>query len=269
MIKRTLYVWQTDMEKIVTGICLPMGMILMCLLMLTGSVYQSETGASWNHITIFFEFKRQTIQGMFSAYEICMSNNSGLYVYAPLCVMLPLIPVLVMERQGGSRRYQIMRVGKKAFAIGKLLTALLTGGITLAGGFLLYCAYVVIMFSQGDIPLTIGTALYEAMYYFIYGAVLTSIGYIIGIFVKNVYLVYCIPFILNYLWEMSLSSRAIVEKSKTMKVIYSSLRSLTAMNLRWVSMETKLWFGVVHIIVIVSAVLLFIYYLNKKADCGV
>lgn len=272
MLGRIYGVWSTDMKKYITGIFLPAGMILMFFLMLSGAVYTSDTGEVWTHITIFQKFTRQEIMAqpeLFSAYEICKNSNGARYIYAPLCVMLPLVPVLVMERKGGARRYQIARVGKVPFAIGKMCAALFTGGMTLAGGVLLYCGYVAALFPQGEELLTLGKALDMAFCHFIYGAVLALPGYVLSIFVKNIYLVYCIPFIMNYLSEMFLGFRIVAEKLENMQAVYYALRNLNALNIKYVTWKENLGFAVVQAVAVAAAIIFSVCYLNRKTDCGV
>lgn len=268
MLKKILLAWGTDLKKIVTGMLFPIAVLVTFAIFLSGVIYRTETGRTYNAVTMLLHFTGEEIAGKVSRYEVCQYGGAGIWVYAPLVVLLPLIPMLVMERTGGSRRYQIMRTGKIPFAVGKMLTTLLAGGMVLPCGFLLFTMYVSVFFPVGGEPVQAAFLMDSAWRYFLYGAVLSVPGYAAAAVMKNIYLVYCIPFIVNYLWDMGLSDLKLFMEPGKVHDMITALLNMCAFYLRGWSERTTRYFIVLHVLFVVMAAAGYVFYLEKKTDCG-
>lgn len=268
MLKKIFLAWSVDIKKIMTGILFPIAILFAFAVLLSGTVYTSDTGETYNAITIFWKFSGEEMKEMgteLSQYEICRDGRA-FWVYCPLVVLFPLIPIFVKERAGGSRRYQIVRTGKVSFAISRMLVTLLAGGMAALCGFLLFSIYVSVMFPIGEEVISTGFLAAEGCKYFLYGAVTAVLGYIVAIFIKNIYLVYCIPFIMNYLLEMCLGAFIQDTEPGRLQDMMIAIRNLSAFNR--LPARVARYFIAIHIFLVIAAVIIYICYLERKTDCG-
>lgn len=268
MVKKIFFAWRVDIKKIITGVSLPIAIFLTFSIFLSSTIYETDTGKTYNAITVFLNFTGDEIANIGVSQNDVLFQGGHFWIYAPLVVLLPLIPILVMERAGGSRRYQILRTGKIPFAIEKMLITLLAGGMVALCGFLLFSVYVSVLFPAGEEAVTAVLFVGKAFKYFLYGAVLAVLGYIVAIFIKNVYLVFCIPFIANYLWEMCLGYLASYQEQKRIKDIMAAAQSMSVFWFDGLSDRMTRYSILFHALLVVMAVTIYSCHLKRKTDCG-
>ena len=170
----------------------------------------------------FMAFKRSEmlLDTDFCSYNILYNaTGSWLKTFIPILAAVPYIPLLCNERLSGSGRYASFRMSKMESVTGNYLSALLSGGLAILFGFLLFTAAVFIMFPNikeydavlresfewwlpGVYPYfdRLGypyLVILRFIEVFVYGAVSAIPAFLLTCFMKNKYLILCIPFFIK------------------------------------------------------------------------
>ena len=166
-----------------------------------------------------------------NVFGIFLDGNIGyMEIFAPIVASIPYISIVSCERMHSNFRFEIFRVGRTTYAFGNLLAAFIVGGFIFcvayaAYGITLYVIFHGGLFHEGIIRggimregiirggmgsvfmgENVTLIIKKLMGMFIYGGVSVIPTVLISAFVRNKYIVLFIPFMLNYFWNMFLSS---------------------------------------------------------------
>lgn len=237
----------------------------------------------------------------YSAYSV-FNKGCGVWLtmFAPIIAALPYVTTICEERASQSIRYSISRIGKMRYSIGCVSSAFLTGGLVMAVGYAFFGAICAVLFPamheysantitafeemfrivQADLTVwgydKIGLAAPVCVLLcqmFLYGGLSALPALVICAFVKNKYIVMCLPFFISYFWaqlNQRLQSLAyadfenINEKlGKMMSIsnphamLYVSTYSI---NAKWVLLIN---FGLATVFGII-----FVAAVSRRVDCG-
>lgn len=230
----------------------------------------------------------------------CSAGGTWFAMFAPILSAFPFVPAIINNRITQSARFTISRIGKRRYQLGNICTTFLSGGMAVVLGYALFGIVVWLLFpSIGDYPeqaaasylemLTWGkpawyaNALSEQQYclpillqlgqMFLYSGCGSLLALVFAAFVKNPYIVLCMPFFLTYGWTQinaRLSTMAYAD-FENMNQSLGRFASLT--NPRAFSM--LLGYGtdlplVLSIHLGFALLLCTVYYLitNRRVDCG-
>ncbi|MBR4023300.1 MAG: hypothetical protein IKI94_12060 [Ruminococcus sp.] len=221
---KNLRLIKVNLSKVLTCVGFYACVLLTLILCFTAQAYQDVfENKNYSVIGVLSEFTREEMltDSQFSAYQILSCISSGwLSMFIPIVAAFPLMPLICDERESKSMRYSAFRSTKFSFSTGNFLTAMISGGLAVLCGFVLFAVMVYMLFPNiNEYPPELiesaewwisGTyPLFEKYGYpymialdflemFLYGALSATPALIMTAFMKNKYLVLCIPFFLKY-----------------------------------------------------------------------
>lgn len=276
MIKKTKRVFFTDLKKIISDKYFWLAVSFIFLLFLTGTVYIDQTtGKRYTAITAITELNEQErlAEPFYLSREGIMTHcfsYSDVGMYAPILIMMPLIHTLVSERKKGILRYILTRTGKISYVLGKMLSTVTIGGITLCAGFMPYVIYIFTFYYSVDDVGGLEGGLFRIDFFFflscfLYGAMFAVLGYIVTIFSNNIYMFYCVPFMLHYLWTIL---AAHLKSKKIYPEVFDTISISSFLTLFYNDKKQQVMIiGVWGCIICICMGILF-YRFERKIDCG-
>ena len=273
--------WQ-DMKKCFKEKYIYIAIIVSAIILLCSNVYEESGGKSYSVLTavlnldvkaIFAESRRLSVQEVMQA-----TGRSRMSMFAPMLTLIPLIPILVSERNKGALRFQIFRTGKTAYIIGKFLTTVVIGGIVLLGGYAVFAGFVNIFYTKASPEIIEQFMITDDVYrwsgWFVYGAFSAVGGYLFTILIDNTYLIYSLPFIVNYLILTLVDRLSVNSEGFTIgKFVINPVTSFDTMSIVYAtSFEDMYWAldtVIIQILFVIATVATWFIVVNKKTDCGV
>lgn len=152
---------------------------------------------------------------MFSSYRVVTNSTGGHSQYfAPIITAFPFIARFCEERTSGNTRMVISRTERRNYYIIKFLTAVISGGFIILSAWALFVLTVYMLFPplsyygqyQHDEYIVIIRTMAGS---FFFGSVSVLPVVFFSSFLKNRYMVTCIPFTLMYLYHMCLDGIAL------------------------------------------------------------
>ena len=136
----------------------------------------------------------------------------------PIIAALPFVTAFCNERNTGSIRLNIVRTGKLRYYIGKFVSAVISAGLAVTLGCAVFVAIVYPIFPTVDDCKELSRSFFiednfsmatELWHFFsgafIYGAVSVLPAFFMSSFVKNHYIITCVPFMLAYIQKVALN----------------------------------------------------------------
>ena len=225
----------------------------------------------------------------FSSYLIFAKGMSGyMAMFLPIIAAFPFMTAFCAERNGGSMRFNITRTGSLRYYLSKFCSAFLCGGSAVLFGYIIFGVIVRIIFpplsqyelSADDLSFVlvnnknerIGVLRYM-LSAFLYGAISTMPALFISSFCKNPYLITCVPFMVTYMWQITvqkLIANSMMKEDFDRASILENFYPNSIMNLSYYTAfaDTKyiLFF---NFGIILFSVIGFIVIMNMRLDKGV
>jgi len=296
---KTLRLIKVNLIKVLTSTGFYACVLLMLVLCFTARAYDDiAENKSYSVIGVLAEFSREEMlaNSSFSAYQILSCVSSGwLSLFIPIIAAFPLMPLICDGRESKSVRYSAFRSTKFSFSTGNLFTAMMSGGLAVLCGFVLFAVLVYTLFPNiseyapelkesaewwisGTYPLfeKYGYPYLVALDFvemFLYGALSAVPALIMTAFMKNKYLVLCIPFFMKYTamqLHTGIMRKAIynIENVDQKLLDILSITELDAMGDIFSYGET-MWKNVVfHAVLLIAAFMLYIIVMNRRVDFG-
>lgn len=180
--------------------------------------------------TTLFELARQIHGGKVAA-DISFSVpviwkqglGSWLVLFAPLLVSFGYIVTLSSERQNGQMKFELIRSGNLCYSISKIVSGILFCGMVFAGGYALFglCLrlffpamssfpaeeqwYYLEFYPGNSLALFVVQRLLGAFFFGVFAGVF-GIG--VAVFFEDRYMLICLPFLLNYIYQQVLQKAA-------------------------------------------------------------
>lgn len=296
---KTLRLMIVNLRKVLTSVGFYACVLLTVLLCFTAQAYHDiAENKNYSVIGVLLEFTREEMltDSQFSAYQILSSVSSGwLSLFIPIIAAFPLMPLICDERESKCVRYSAFRSSKFSFNTGSFLTAMISGGLAVLCGFVLFAVFVYMLFPNiseyapelkesaewwmsGTYPLfekygySYMIAL-DCLEMFLYGAVSAIPALIMTAFMKNKYLVLCIPFFLKYSamqLHTGILKKIIYNVENVNQKIFDILSATEpdAMGDIFSYGET-MWRNVLfHAVLLIAAFALYYVVMNRRVDCG-
>lgn len=132
--------------------------------------------------------------------------GSWTYILFPLLLTGGYLHMLSEERSCGGTRFFLVREGRVPYCIGKTVSIMISGGVILLGGYLIYGLITVLGFpgfslhSLTDITVA-GYILCRLGRTFLYGMMVGIFGYLVSVYCTEKYIVLCFPMMLSYVYS--------------------------------------------------------------------
>lgn len=198
-------IWKSEINEIVRSLSFWIGSAVTAILMGTqGFVAKDEHAYSMRNIweVLLFEKKfpkDNTFQTLIS------TGHLGVYTYfIPLLASFCYLAFQVQYHGFGFERAVKIRLPKKSYHRSTYLSALFVGGITLAAGHFIYVIMVGVLAGiRFGLLVDWSCFLYimqTAIEAFLAGMFWNSVVYVLLHFIRNIYLLGTLPFLLKYIW---------------------------------------------------------------------
>lgn len=235
-----------------------------------------DDGTMTNCLSVLFQVSGEeyVMSDSLKLPSLMRSVISGYFIMlAPMIVSLSILPILCEEKESGMVRYILPRSGKKASVTGSFLAAVWSGGLVVVAGYLLVFIILAIhaYFMGGISCVSMNTQEIQRMVIrivgvWIYGMICAVWTYLISIFLRNRYLLSCIPYIFLYLSDRMFNS-----------ISYEDIADNLLMRLfvqtfgtQYLFIDFRYMFGIVaaYAVIAVLVILLHMFVLQRRVDCG-
>lgn len=277
--------FREEFTKIVTNISFYFAIVAVVILMMAETFYiKADTGKEYTFFDVVLSKEHDKIikeSGMLSD-EIIINGANNIYyeMFIPLVVVIPFIAGIYSDKKNSITRFQIYRTGKLRYTLGKFMAVMISGGFITMLGHIIFSIIIYVFFPHGkseifelnkmllsqdsDIYRFIlnhfgDTGLYvlKFMRVFLYGAFSTVTAFALSAVIKNRYIVFTIPVVMEYMWGK------FIGKSQSIKLSY--LRPTAISNIFYYDLSQMVpFFG----IFIISALVFYRVCLGRKCDCG-
>lgn len=221
-------------------------------------------------------------------------------MFVPILAAFPFVPTIINNRITQSARFTISRIGKRRYQLGNIISTFLSGGAAVVLGYVLFGIAVWLLFpSIGDYseqaaasylemqtwgrPAWYGDAMMQQRFVlpivmhlgemFLYSGCSSLLALVFAAFVKNPYVVLCMPFFLTYGWtqintRLSTMAYADFENINQSLGRFASLTSPRALlSLMGYGTDLSVVLGI-HLGFALLLCAAFYIMMNRRVDCG-
>lgn len=248
------------------------GLVALCL---SAEYYTDSFGKSYSIGGLLFTGQKPNREISFS-YLLSAGAGGGMFrCFASLCISLPFVMRVSAERTSGYIRFANYHAGTGKYVLVKGFAGLLCGGFLAAAGFLCYAAILLSgvsirgLNSLSDGVGTVVVCLRLVLGMFFYGAF--SIGWIYPFagWVKDKYVLLCIPFLCRYLYlqvlfQISLrmvEMQEIAGLERISKMYPDSIIFSSGQNMDWPGLGLR---G----LLVLAAAALWLLMMKRRRDLG-
>lgn len=267
----TRAVWQ-NVIKMCSGITFYVAIVIAYILLICAYVHiDQDTGKAFNIITLIMSSDRRNIimQADINAETIFLGENSGyIWMFAPIVTALPYVAYICTRVTNTNVRFELYRVGKKSYIIGKIVSALLVGGIIMSVSYVFYGMTLFLVTGQ---KLRI-TPIYlrRILSAWLYGAVSLVPVTALSSVIRNKYLSLSMPFMLNYIYEMMFNS-IIASLNVSKNLMFQLDRILRPSKVQVITQypfKDRIVILSLYIILYIGIMIIHHFILNRRCDCG-
>lgn len=273
-----------ELYKITSNYVFFLSIIGVVLLLLSGTVLtEALTSKTYNLYQILFMEKTERIK-LLNMYDVTYESiflrgtDGYLWMFLPVFTSAPFVLPMCAAKKNNNIRFEIFRSGKLEYVMAKCLSAMLCGGLITCLGYAIFTIIIKCLLPE-VVPLNINLdidlyfmlpqplnfTMYSKRFFelFFYGMTSTCITFTLSGFIRNKYLVLCIPFMLNYFLKKQLSRGKYMENELALISNPS-----TPSNLFTIYDDKKVeiilfWCGL-----FIFGILLYRIALGKRCDCG-
>lgn len=266
-----------------------------------GVARDPKTNESLMAIQVLFRSEMLMTQTELNAWSIfCSAGGIWLAMFIPILSAFPFVPVIINNRITQAARFTISRIGKRRYQIGNISGTFLSGGLAIAIGYALFGIAVWLLFpSLHDYPQQAIASYLEIQSYgkpqwyanammqqqfvlpiayqlfqmFLYSGCSSLIALVFASFVKNPYVVLCMPFFLNYGWtqiNMRLSAMAYADFKHINQSLgrFASLTNPRGLLMLLQYADDTPWLLLIHFSFDLLLCVAFYFIMNSRVDCG-
>ncbi|MCH5254286.1 MAG: hypothetical protein J1F41_05125 [Lachnospiraceae bacterium] len=195
------------------------GVVFICLL---SEGYTSASGKSYTIFELLLSLRRDVmfVDIFLNRYEIWM-KGIGVWtqLLLPFLLSIGYLSVVSGEKQKGMNRLLLIRENNLKYSISKVFSAMLSGGIIMFVGYLLFGLVVYAKFpsiqeySKNDLNRylefyqgfhqdfhEVSFCFSRCVDVFLYGMCVNIFAYLVSIFFTDKYILFCLPIMLKYIW---------------------------------------------------------------------
>ena len=289
-------------QRLFTGIpfwLCALAVFLLCGTAVIGRDYVTEEEL----LVIQMLFRRDEVNRdiQYSAWNVlCSAGGMWLSMFAPILAVIPFVPEYLSERINQNSRFIISRLGGRRYTLGTLLSAMLSGGFVFVCGYaaffiFAYCFFPSIQeYSSESIALYVeiqnssSASWYKQMLLhqqlflpviiqflqmFLFGACSTLPAVVLAAFLRNTYVVICLPFFLVYAWTQANArlwalAYADFENINQTLARFAKLTDPSAIRFLIINGNVGTWQLAVHLGVCAICCVMFCFIRNRSVDCG-
>ncbi len=196
------------------------------------------------------------------------SVNDYLTIFLPVLSSLPFAAFFCSERSSGYIRFNIIRTSRTSYCFSKFISALVSGGLSVMLGFVIYGITIYFIFPSDNSTIT--GFIKSAAGMSLYGAVSILPAFILSSFIKNKYIVCCMPFIIiHFYYTLMAKIKDYLIFSDNSNVIFK-MQFLYPNNIRNIfeTESDRMIIIVFYMLITAASLILFIAIMNRRLDYG-
>lgn len=267
-LKKVIFSISQELYKIVTNYTFGISVVGLTLIIMSGTVVtEAITSTDYNFFQLVFmqAEKRKEIMEMYNiTFErIFRTGTQGyLWMFASVFVSAPFVMMMCSAKKNNNIRFELFRSGKMEYVLGKCFASLICGGLVMMLSYALYSFGICLVFPAGD-AMKILDYVKRFAELFLYGMTSTYITYILSGFMRNKYLVLCLPFMINYFVKTQLSREKFMESKIAVVINPVSPSYLFSTQIDIRKCILIFWAGA-----FVVGIILYRFALERRCDCG-
>lgn len=255
----------SDMNKAILsyGFLLCIGVTF--LLCFTASVYTNNSGKEFSSIEILIE--KEKYKSFSLTYTQILNNSLSPYLtlFLPVLSSIPFVTYFCAERVG-SMRFSITRTGKYIYCVSKFISALLSSGLAVMLGFILYSLVIILNFPPENVVFPDIVKMYIGMG--LYGMVSVLPAFFLSSFIKNKYMICCFPFIFMYFYYTIVSKIQDMLRANEKYEILTKIIFLYPNELKNIFITHNTDVVLYNAILSAVTIIGFTLIMNRRFDCG-
>lgn len=223
---------KNDLSIIIKNKGFWISVIVTLLLCFTTTLYTDSLNKQYSVIEVLLSFDKQFILSdiSYSSLNVMLiSRASKLFMFIPIVATFSFVQGVCDEKKSRFKRSVILRSGKIKYHIGKLISSIISGGLVISLGYLLFCICIYFLFPSineygkeiADTNISelllynkaivtyfynaigsIGIILLAFIGMFLYGAFATLPTLLLLSITNDKYFLTCLPFIFKYSFDM-------------------------------------------------------------------
>lgn len=163
-------------------------------------------------------------------------------------------------------RFVITRSGKFKYCISKFSSAVISGGIAVMAGFMLYSVVVCFSFSNEGLSVLELMKMYIGMG--LYGTISVLPAFFLSAFIKNKYMICCFPFIFMHFYYTSVSKVQDIFNAHGRWDMVFKMSFLYPSYIKEVLFDVNADIMIYHAVLAVAALVGFTVIMNRRLDYG-
>lgn len=256
-----------ELKKTVFSYGFILCIVITCLLCFTSSVYtDSLTGKEYSVFEVIANKSRSVFSSFTSSQLLHASVSPYMTIFIPVLSSLPFVTGFCAERLGGNMRFVIIRSGKYKYCISKFISAVISGGIAVMAGFMLYSVAVCFSFSNEGLYALELIKMYIGMG--LYGMISVLPAFFLSAFIRNKYMICCFPFIFMHFYYTSVSKVQDIFNARDRWDIVMKMYFLYPSNIKEVLFDVNVEIIIYHAVLAVAALVGFTVIMNRRLDYG-
>lgn len=276
--------FRKELGKMMTNAVFYLAVAAMVIILMSGTFFTSpNTGRQYTFYDIIFSEDRDSLMAesyLRSSDVIIQGTDSYADMFLPIIAAMPFVMLVCGEKKNSSTRFEIYRIGKTKYVLGKYFAAMAAGGFIAAAGYIIFSIIISVLIPGGDgvvieyqkeyildgsmaagwLYNTLGTkGLYLLKYIrmFFYGTFAVVPAFGMSAVTKNRYIILSVPFLIIYLLNK------FTENATDPKVMY--LLPKTIGNVFMTDfLRLVVIFGSITVLVLVF----YRIFTGRKCDCG-
>lgn len=276
--QKIINVWIENTMKMIIGKTFVFSIFAALLIFLTTNIYTEPIkGKEYNLLSLIIaEDSKEIINDAPIIWdEIFLGGSNGyIWLFAPIIVALPYISTVSAGKSDSNVRFEIIRSGKFAYVVGRLLAVLGIGGLIISLSYSIYGLIMYLVLNQaGQYDIIQSNSLLilkKILSMYIYGAISMILSYMLSAIIRNKYIMMCIPFVFNYFFTMYISEINLYNFTENY-ILKRIVKYSVVTNSQYLLFENKkeVVVGIVfYLFIIIIAGVLFREVLERKEDCG-
>ena len=209
------------MKKTIFSIGFAATVVVTALLCFTAGAFRDrDLSKSYSvfEAILYVDYETLAKNGIANIRIVTSGLQSYCTMFMPIIAALPFVTAFCNERNTGSIRLNIVRTGKLRYYIGKFVSAVISAGLAVTLGCAVFAAIVYPIFPTVNDCKELSRSFFiednfsmatELWHFFsgtfIYGAVSVLPAFFMSSFVKNHYIITCVPFMLAYIQKVALN----------------------------------------------------------------
>lgn len=265
-----------ELKKIFNGISFYISVLIKTILCFTSVVFVTSS-QSFSVINAWLTVDNNIIKSniTFSSFNIFLcGSGSWLSMFIPMVAAFPFVSLFCDEKSGGAIRISIVRQGRRRYNLSKYISGIVSGGCAVALGYIIYGVIVYVMFPSlsqyncTDIFTKYGISVViigKIFSMFLYGILSSIMALLFSSFIRNKYLILCIPFMLKYIYDQSIVkviSKQTVPSKKLTLMQTDIINQITEMP------KFFLWYSSFILVLVIMCFVIYSFSMNRRLDLG-